>query len=58
VLVLRVDSPAWATQVRYLVGDLAQRVDAVLGEGSCTRITLTTGPLQGVGDGWIDGTGP
>jgi predicted nucleic acid-binding Zn ribbon protein len=48
VLVLRVDSPAWATQVRYLTGDIAGRVNAVLGEGSVERITLVTGALQGV----------
>jgi predicted nucleic acid-binding Zn ribbon protein len=47
VLVLRVDSPAWATQVRYLTGDLAARANAVLGDGSVTSITLTTGPLHG-----------
>ena len=47
VLVLRVDSPAWATQVRYLTGGLAKRANEVLGEGSVQRITLVTGPLQG-----------
>jgi predicted nucleic acid-binding Zn ribbon protein len=47
VLVLRVDSAAWATQVRYLTGDLARRANDVLGEGSVTSITLTTGPLRG-----------
>jgi predicted nucleic acid-binding Zn ribbon protein len=47
VLVIRVDSAAWATQVRYLTGELAQRANAVLGEGSVTKVTLTTGPLQG-----------
>jgi hypothetical protein len=47
VLVLRVDSATWATQVRYLTGDLAARANAVLGEGSVARITLVTGPLQG-----------
>ncbi len=44
---LRVDTPAWATQVRYLSGDLADRANAVLGEGTVQTITLTTGPLQG-----------
>lgn len=47
VLVLRVDSPAWATQVRYLTAELAVRANAVLGEGSVERITLVTGALRG-----------
>lgn len=42
VLVLRADSGAWATQVRYLTGDLAERVNAELGEGTVSRITVTT----------------
>jgi hypothetical protein len=50
VLVLRVDSPAWATQVRYLTGELALRANAVLGEGSVEKVTLVTGPLQGIGE--------
>lgn len=47
VLVLRVDTPAWATQVRYLITDLTARANDVLGEGSVTQITLVTGRLQG-----------
>jgi predicted nucleic acid-binding Zn ribbon protein len=47
VLVLRVDTPAWATQVRYLTGDLGERANEVLGAGSVTQITLVTGRLQG-----------
>ena len=46
VLVLRVDSPAWATQVRYLTGGLLTRANEVLGAGSVQRITLVTGPLR------------
>jgi predicted nucleic acid-binding Zn ribbon protein len=47
VLVLRVDSPLWATQVRYLSGDLADRANTVLGQGTVARVTVTTGRLQG-----------
>jgi predicted nucleic acid-binding Zn ribbon protein len=47
VLVLRVDSSVWATQVRYLSGELADRVNAVLGEGTVETVTITTGRLQG-----------
>jgi predicted nucleic acid-binding Zn ribbon protein len=50
VLVLRVDSAAWATQVRYLTSELVERANAVLGDGSVSTITLTTGTLQGPGD--------
>jgi predicted nucleic acid-binding Zn ribbon protein len=46
VLVVRAASPAWATQVRYLSGELLTRANAVLGDGSVRQITVTaqTGP--------------
>nr|MDP9405128.1 DUF721 domain-containing protein [Actinomycetota bacterium] len=43
VLVVRVGSPVWATQVRYLAADLVARANAVLGEGEVTALTVTTG---------------
>ncbi|MDQ3974766.1 MAG: DUF721 domain-containing protein [Actinomycetota bacterium] len=45
VLVVRVDSAAWATQMRYLSGQLAERVNAVLGEQTVRRVTVVVGPL-------------
>ena len=42
-LVLRVASPAWATQVRYLAGELVERANAVLGAGQVQRVTVVTG---------------
>jgi predicted nucleic acid-binding Zn ribbon protein len=45
VLVVRVDSPSWATQVRYLSAELAERANAVLGAGSVERVVVVTGTL-------------
>jgi predicted nucleic acid-binding Zn ribbon protein len=47
VLVLRAESAAWATQVRYLSGELAARADAVLGAGQVRQVTVVTGRLEG-----------
>ena len=43
VLVVRAASPAWATQLRYFVPDLVARANAVLGEGTVSSVTITTG---------------
>ena len=40
VLVVRAESPAWATQVRYLAGQLLERANDVLGEGEVTSVTV------------------
>lgn len=42
VLVLRADSGAWATQVRYLAGELAERANAEFGATAVTRVQVTT----------------
>ena len=42
VLVVRVSSAAWATQMRYLSTDLMARANEVLGEGTVTQIRVTT----------------
>lgn len=47
VLVVRAESPAWATQLRYLTLQLVERADAVLGAGSVTRVEVTVGRLTG-----------
>ena len=39
-LVLAVDDPAWRAHLRYLEGDLLQRVGAVVGEGAVTSVRL------------------
>ena len=45
VLVLRAESSAWATQVRYLVTDLMARANDVLGEGQVTTVQIVVGAL-------------
>lgn len=50
VLVVRADSATWATQVRFLAAQLAQRANAVLGDGQVTQVTVVSGPLRGAGD--------
>ena len=49
VLVLRAESSAWATQVRYLSSMLVVKANEVLGEGSVTAVRLVTGTV-GVND--------
>lgn len=46
VLVVRVDSTVWATQVRALVGPLLRRTNAVLGPGQARTVTVVTGALE------------
>ena len=46
VLVVRAESPTWATQVRYLSTELVARANAVLGEGQVTRVVLVAAPLE------------
>lgn len=49
VLVVRADSSTWATQVRYLGAELAERANAVLGADQVTKVTVVSGPLKGAG---------
>ena len=39
-LVLAVDHPAWATQLRYMTADLLGRIEAVAGTGAVTHIQV------------------
>ncbi|WP_165491993.1 DUF721 domain-containing protein [Egibacter rhizosphaerae] len=41
VLVLQADSAVWATQVRYLTGDLTQRLNTALGAELVTKVHVT-----------------
>jgi predicted nucleic acid-binding Zn ribbon protein len=43
-LVVAVDQPAWATEVRYRQGEILARLDARVGEGRVTRIDLEIRP--------------
>jgi predicted nucleic acid-binding Zn ribbon protein len=47
VLVVRAESPVWATQLRYLTTQLIERTDAVLGQGSVREVNVTVGRLEG-----------
>jgi predicted nucleic acid-binding Zn ribbon protein len=44
VLHVAVDDPAWATQLRWLEGDLLRRLTEVLGEGAVTAIEVRVRP--------------
>jgi predicted nucleic acid-binding Zn ribbon protein len=57
VLVVRVDSPAWSTQLRYLTSQLIERAEAALGPGSVRDVRVTVGPLEGRADGRGAGDG-
>ena len=43
-LVIAVDDPAWATQLRYLQADLMTRFEDVLGPGLVTEIRVVVKP--------------
>ena len=58
VLVVRVVSPAWATQLRYLTARLIERTDTVLGPGSVREVRVVVGRLEGEGQGRSPGEGP
>jgi len=40
VLVVVVDDPAWATQLRWLESDLLARLATIAGEGTITQIQV------------------
>ncbi len=44
VLVVRVLSPAWGTQLRYLIPQLLERANDVLGDGSVRTVTIQSSP--------------
>ena len=44
-LVIAVDDPAWATQLRYLEGDLVARCNEVLGTAAVTATRTVVKPL-------------
>jgi len=43
-LVVAVEDPAWATQLRYLEGDLVARCDEALGAGVVTDVRVVVRP--------------
>lgn len=49
-LVVRAESQVWATQLRYMLPQLAANANAVLGDGRVREIRLVVGPLEGHGE--------
>jgi predicted nucleic acid-binding Zn ribbon protein len=45
VLVVAVDEPAWATQLRWLEVDLLARLESAMGPGQVTRIEVRVQPV-------------
>ncbi len=54
-LVVRAESQVWATQLRYMLSQLAANANEVLGPGQVREIRLVVGPLEGHG---LDGDEP
>jgi hypothetical protein len=50
VLVIRAESAAWATQLRYLTGQLRERLDVVLGPGSVRDVRIVIGRTDAPSD--------
>jgi len=44
-LVVAVEDPAWATQLRFLVTDLVHRCDDVVGAGVVTEVRVVVRPV-------------
>ncbi|HEV2757151.1 MAG TPA: DUF721 domain-containing protein [Actinomycetota bacterium] len=44
VLRIRADSPAWATEIGYLAGEIRSRVNAATGEPLVSEVRVWTGP--------------
>ena len=50
VLILSVDHPAWATQLRFMTAELIERIEAGTGSSEVTTISLRvagSGPAEG-----------
>lgn len=45
-LVVAVDDPSWATQLRWLEGDLLAQIEGVLGAGVVTALELVVRPAS------------
>lgn len=55
VLVVRAESGAWASQLRYLSPWLVQRAQEVLGADRVDRVQILTGPQRGSSSSLQDG---
>jgi predicted nucleic acid-binding Zn ribbon protein len=46
-LVVRAESQVWATQLRYMLPQLQQKAEEVLGAGTVAEVRVVVGPLEG-----------
>lgn len=46
-LLVRAENPSWATELKYMLGHVAERANGVLGQGMVRQVTVVVGPLQG-----------
>jgi predicted nucleic acid-binding Zn ribbon protein len=46
-LVVRAESQVWATQLRYMLPQLQQKAEEVLGAGTVREVRVVVGPLEG-----------
>lgn len=46
-LLVRAENASWATQLRYMLGHVAEKANDVLGQGMVRQVTVVVGPLQG-----------
>jgi hypothetical protein len=44
VLIIAVDAPPWATQLRYLIGDIKTRVGALVGPDAVREVRIVVDP--------------
>ena len=50
-LVVRAENRTWATQLKYMTGEIRSRTEAVLGGGKVDEVRITVGPIGGGGAG-------
>lgn len=46
-LVIRAESRTWATQLRYMTGEIRRRTEGALGPGTVREVRITVGRLEG-----------
>lgn len=46
-LLVRAENAAWATQLKYMLGHVAEKANQVLGNGMVRQVSVVVGPLQG-----------
>lgn len=56
-LLVRAENASWATQIKYMLGHVAERANDVLGPGMVRQVTVVVGALQGTTEADADGGG-